>query len=162
MPKHFRSLNQVKINTPCNADWDLMQGNDQVRFCEHCNLHVTNLSSITRTEAMRVVAEARGRICVRYIVAPSGGVFTPKMPEKLYRIARRTTRMAAGAFSATLSLSTAAAQTRPSPPAQPSPVELIETSCVRVKAAEDFSAGVSGKIQSSEGDLIANATVMLV
>ena len=34
-----------------------MIGNDGVRFCEHCNLQVTNLSNVTRQEAMRLVGE---------------------------------------------------------------------------------------------------------
>jgi hypothetical protein len=37
------------IPAPCDADWDTMVGNDRVRFCEDCNLHVTNLSNITRS-----------------------------------------------------------------------------------------------------------------
>jgi hypothetical protein len=57
-----------------------MFGNDQVRFCEHCHLHVTNLSTMTRTEAMRFVERSRGRICIRYVENPSGGPLAGKMP----------------------------------------------------------------------------------
>jgi hypothetical protein len=86
-----------------------MIGNDQVRFCEHCHLHVNNLSTMTRSEALRFVARSRGRICIRFVQGPSGPL-TGKMPDKLYNIGRRASRLAAGAFSAALSISTAAAQ----------------------------------------------------
>src|SRR5438876_6649634 len=104
MPDYVRSLDRISIPKPCNADWDSMIGNDQVRFCEHCNLHVTDLSSMTRHEATRFVARSQGRICVRFIQRTDGGVLNRRMPEKLYRIGRRASKLAAGAFSATLSL----------------------------------------------------------
>src|SRR5947199_2755457 len=111
MSNQLRSLDQITIPTPCDADWDSMAGNDQVRFCEHCNLQVNNLSSMTRLDAMRLVARAKGRLCVRYIQRLDGGVPTRGVPEKLHRISRRVSRIAAGAFTATLSLTSAAAQT---------------------------------------------------
>src|SRR5262245_55297980 len=111
MSDPIRLLDRITVPKPCDADWDSMIGNDQVRFCEHCNLHVTDLSSMTRHEAMRLVARSQGRLCVRFIQSPTGGVITTGVPEKLYRIGRRVSRIAAGAFTATLSLSSAAAQT---------------------------------------------------
>src|SRR5260370_2750025 len=106
-----RSFDRITIPAPCEADWDSMVGNDQVRFCEHCSLEVTDLSAMTRQAAMRLVARSQGRLCVRYIQRPDGGIFTRTLPEKLHRIGRRVSRIAAGAFTATLSLSSAAAQT---------------------------------------------------
>ena len=29
-------LEQIEIRTPCPMDWDLMDGNDRVRFCDRC------------------------------------------------------------------------------------------------------------------------------
>ena len=46
MSDELRSLDRLTISNPCNADWASMSGNDQVRFCEHCSLHVTNLSNM--------------------------------------------------------------------------------------------------------------------
>ena len=59
MSDHVRSLDRITIPERCNADWESMIGNDQVRFCEHCNLHVTNLSNFTRREALRLVEHLR-------------------------------------------------------------------------------------------------------
>ena len=33
-----RTLDQIQVDSPCNAEWDSMTGNDQIRFCDHCNL----------------------------------------------------------------------------------------------------------------------------
>lgn len=162
MSKSVQSIDRIALANPCDSDWESMIGNDQVRFCEHCNLHVTNLSSMTREDAMRVVARSRGRICVRYIERTQGGVLTLKMPEKLYRIGRRASRIAAGAFTATLSLSSAA-QTHSQSTAQPKEnVEVVKTTSDREIVTDDFSANVSGTIKTKEGELITNATVMLV
>lgn len=97
-------LDRIQIKEPCNSDWDSMIGNDQVRFCEHCALSVHDLSQMTRKRARRVVAKSNGRLCVRYHRRPDGSLVT-KMPQKLFHISRRASRIAAGAFSATLSLS---------------------------------------------------------
>src|SRR5712691_4929096 len=105
MSDHVRSLDLITIPKPCDADWESMIGNDQVRFCEHCNLHVNNLSAMTRQEAMRFVAQSRGRLCVRYEQRTTGEILTKHFPQPLYRIGRRVSRLAATAFSATLSLS---------------------------------------------------------
>src|SRR5882724_7987057 len=104
MPKSVRSFDRITIPAPCDADWDSMIGNNQVRFCEHCNLHVTDLSAMTHPEAMRLVARSRGRLCVRYVQGPIADALRSG-PEKLYRIGRRVSRIAAGAFTATLSVS---------------------------------------------------------
>ena len=159
-----RSFDRITIPAPCDADWDSMIGNDQVRFCQHCNLHVTDLSAMTRQKAMRLVARSQGRLCVRFIQRPDGGILTRTVPEKFYRISRRVSRVAAGAFTATLSLSTAAAQTQPASTGGQAgaSVELVQTNYDREIITDEFSARVSGTITSSEGALIFGATVVLV
>src|SRR5216684_1330600 len=163
MSNELRSLDRITIPTPCNADWDSMVGNDQVRFCEHCNLHVTDLSSMTRHQAMQMVARSKGRLCVRFIQRPDGRLLTRKMPEKLYRIRRRVSRIAAGAFTATMSLSSAAAQTQSTSNNQPRvSAELVQTNNDRETVVDEFSASISGTIKTSEGELVSGAIVVLV
>jgi ankyrin repeat protein len=115
MPKSALSFDRITIAAPCDADWETMIGNDQVRFCEHCQLHVTNLSSMTQAQAMSLVAQSRGRLCVRYLQRANGEILMKQLPQKLHYISRRVTRVAAGAFSAALSVASAAAQTKPDP-----------------------------------------------
>jgi len=100
MSNQLRSLDQITIPKPCDADWDSMTGNEQVRFCEHCNLQVTDLSSMTRQQAMRLVEQSQGRLCVRFTQRPDGRLLTRKMPEKLYRISRRVSRITSATTAA--------------------------------------------------------------
>ncbi|MGH9928023.1 MAG: hypothetical protein ACREA9_02215, partial [Pyrinomonadaceae bacterium] len=109
--KHF--LNNLSITSPCTADWDSMIGNDQVRFCEHCNLDVHNLSQMTRNQAQRLVARSNGRLCVRYHRDAAATPLTLPVSQKLHSIGRRVSRIAAGAFTATLSVTSAVAQNSP-------------------------------------------------
>lgn len=159
----LNSLDRITIASPCNADWDSMIGTDQVRFCAHCQLQVNDLSAMNRHEAERLVARSQGRLCVRYIQRPDGRVLT-QVPQTLHRIGRRVSRIAAGVFTATLSLSTAAAQTRPSSSAHQSPeiAELIQLNGERKIVVDEFTASVTGTIKTSEGALVADATVVLV
>jgi ankyrin repeat protein len=116
VPKPTDHLDLVNIASPCHADWDSMIGNDRVRFCSHCNLNVHNFSEMTPKEAMRLIIKLRGRLCVRYYRRPESNVqhITPR----LYQIGRRASRLAAGTFSALLSLSSAAAAAQAASPSR--------------------------------------------
>jgi hypothetical protein len=59
-------LEQLRIDSPCPADFDAMQGTGPTRFCTHCNKHVHDLSAMTRADAERLVCEAAGSLCVRF------------------------------------------------------------------------------------------------
>jgi len=39
-----RAFDLIQIDSPCTADWDSMIGTDQVRFCQHCQLTVREIS----------------------------------------------------------------------------------------------------------------------
>src|SRR6267143_1792805 len=104
-----KSLRTITVNSPCLADWDQMIGNDQVRFCEHCDLKVHNISELTCVEAARLVERSQGRLCFLYYRDAMGRLITSESPHRshetnrLHQIGRRISRLAAGAFSATLS-----------------------------------------------------------
>ena len=159
MPQSIRSFDRMIIPAPCDADWDSMIGNDQVRFCEHCKLHVTNLSSLTRQDAIRLVARSQGRLCVRFVQRPNGRVLTKQVPEKLHHIARRVSRIAAGAFTATLSLSSAAAQESAPTRDAPNAVQRLVQEKAKLTAT---SATLFGTITDPMGAVIAHATVTLI
>lgn len=99
------SASQLRIASPCDVDWDSMIGNDRVRFCEHCQLTVHNVDRASRKQIKRLIARSNGRLCVNYRQAVPEKLPTPI----LYKIGRRTSVIAASAFSATLSISTALA-----------------------------------------------------
>jgi hypothetical protein len=95
------SLDVIRVENPCPADWDAMHGDDRVRFCDECKLHVYNLSSLTRGQAEKLVAQHEGRLCVRYFARADGTVITQDCGGGLRRVMQRTRRlvtMAAGAM----------------------------------------------------------------
>ena len=98
-----RFIEKIEVKTPCSEDWGKMTGNEKVRFCSHCAKSVNNLSAMTRKEALKIVKEAGGNICVRYVKNPASGA--PVFAEKFYQITRRA-GIAAGVLGASLSLST--------------------------------------------------------
>lgn len=60
-----------KIEKPCPANWDEMQGDEKRRFCEHCQLHVHNLSAMTAKEQMTLLESRSDRVCVSYVANPN-------------------------------------------------------------------------------------------
>ena len=151
-----KSLRSITVTSPCLADWDQMTGNDQIRFCEHCNLKVHNISELSYSQAARLVARSQGRLCVRYYRDSQGAALTKQAPSKLHQIGRRATRIAAGAFSATLSLATAAAQT---------PANSQGNSAYSAPAQPDkpaFASTLVGTIKDPNGAVIAGATISIL
>lgn len=158
-------LDQVQVNTPCSADWDAMIGNDQIRFCEHCNLSVHNLSHMTPKRALHLVAVSKGRLCVRYYRDSTGSLITGVLPQKLHSIGRRASKIAAGAFSAALTLSSGGG-IRAESSQRHSPFAGYETagleSAKRVEGSSSSNPTLLGTVIDPNGAVIANATVTLV
>lgn len=71
---------QLRVASPCRASWDVMDGDDQARFCRECSRNVYNLSEMTEAEARRLVAEREGRLCVRFYQRRDGTVLTSDCP----------------------------------------------------------------------------------
>jgi hypothetical protein len=147
-------LNNLTIPSPCRADWNSMIGNDQVRFCEHCSLDVHNLSQLSRSQAERLVARSHGRLCVRYHHDPAGRLLN--LPgQKLHRISRRVSRIAAGAFTAALSVTSAVAQS--------SDVQSGSANTGGGDAIASWAMGsrIVGTITDRQGAVISGATIFV-
>ena len=67
----------LRIGTPCPKQWDQMTGDAKRRFCEHCQLHVHNLSAMSERERERFVARSGGRACIAYQLRRDGTLITP-------------------------------------------------------------------------------------
>lgn len=76
MSTQFIALEEVRVATPCRADWNKMQGDDKSRFCQSCAKNVYNLSEMTRSEAETLVREKEGQLCVRFFQRADGTVLT--------------------------------------------------------------------------------------
>ncbi len=156
-------LDQVQVKTPCEADWTSMRGNDRVRFCEHCNLSVHDLSQMTRKRARRLVAKSKGRLCIRYLRRPDGSMVTRAVPQKLFQIGRRASRIAAGAFSATLSLSGAVAGASSERSSLGHTQPLSSAAFAQQNSSRQSYSGstIAGTVTDPNGALIQGATVSL-
>jgi ankyrin repeat protein len=150
-------LNNLTIPEPCAADWDKMVGNDQVRFCEHCSHEVHNLSRLTRSQAERLISRSNGRLCVRYHQGPAGKPITLPVARKLHSIGRRVSRLAAGAFTATLSITSAVAQNSAS--SQSGNFNL--PSVMQPEVRGGFGSSISGTVKDQNGAVIPGATVFV-
>jgi hypothetical protein len=102
MRKFTSPLEGVRVAAPCPADWERMVGDERVRFCGQCSLHVYNLSGMTKREAEGLVANAEGRLCVRYYSRADGSVLTRNCPVGLRALKRRVSRIAGAALSAVI------------------------------------------------------------
>ncbi len=166
MPKPKDTLDQIQTNNPCTADWNDMIGNDEVRFCRHCDLSVYNLSAMTRQEALRLVIASNGKLCARYIRRPNGSVRTADaVVQQLHSIKRRASRIAAGAFSAALTVSSSVVAASPStsrsrPTLQDNFTSLALTN--KILSVGNSGSIITGVVTDQNGAVIPGATITLL
>lgn len=82
-------LDMVRVASPCPIKWETMAGDDRVRHCSQCNLHVFNLSAMTRDEAETLIQAKDGQLCARYYQRADGAVMTQDCPEQRWLLRRR-------------------------------------------------------------------------
>jgi hypothetical protein len=102
MAKFTNPLDGVRVAAPCRADWEKMVGDERMRYCEECSLHVYNLSGMTRREAEALITNAEGRLCIRFYRRADGSVLTRNCPVGLRALRRRVSRVAGATLSAVL------------------------------------------------------------
>jgi len=67
-------LPNIRVATPCRADWNQMVGTDRVRHCGSCDKDVFNLSAMTRDEAEALIVATKGDLCARYYQRHDGTI----------------------------------------------------------------------------------------
>lgn len=80
MSKFTNPLNNIKIASPCSADWNGMVGDERKRFCSDCKLNVYNLSGMSQREAENLLLNSENRVCVRFYRRADGTVLTKDCP----------------------------------------------------------------------------------
>ena len=93
MRRFTNNLNDVRVATPCPAEWEAMIGTDRVRFCGQCQLNVYNLSSMSRRDAESLISRTEGRLCVRFYRRKDGSILTQDCPVGLRALKRRAQRI---------------------------------------------------------------------
>jgi hypothetical protein len=102
MPTYTNPLEHVRVAAPCPADWGKMVGDERVRYCNKCSLHVYNLSGMTRREAEALVTNSEGRLCVRFYRRADGTILTRNCPVGLSALKRRAAHAATATMTAVL------------------------------------------------------------
>ncbi len=105
MPKRgLPLLDQVRVASPCKADWNEMLGDERVRFCLSCEKDVYNLSSMAKDDAETLLRERLGDdLCIRFYQRADGTILTQDCPVGVKK--KRTKKLAlavagAGAMAA--------------------------------------------------------------
>jgi hypothetical protein len=105
MPKRgLPLLDQVRVASPCTADWNEMLGDERVRFCLSCEKNVFNLSSMAKDDAETLLRERLGDdLCIRFYQRADGTILTADCPVGVKKKRRKKLALAvagAGAMAA--------------------------------------------------------------
>jgi hypothetical protein len=76
-------LDDIRIASPCPARWEDMAGDDRSRHCGECDRRVYDLSAMTAEQALTLIRENEGGLCVRLYRRWDGRVLTADCPEGL-------------------------------------------------------------------------------
>lgn len=114
---------ELRVASPCFADWNLMKGDDRVRHCPECELHVYNFSAMKKSEVDELVRNRQGRLCGRLYQRTDGTVITKDCPVGFRARIKKISRIAGAALTAAMSLSPALAQTNTSS----EPTKVVQT-----------------------------------
>lgn len=167
--KHSANIDRLRVATPCPVSWEQMTGDARVRFCDHCQLNVYNISELTRVETEALIASTEGRICARLYRRADGSVLTKDCPVGLRALRLRVSKRVAAVFAAVVSLTGAAfGQQASSQASSQSAGKDAKTGCTpqikitRTSAATDPTAKiVSGTVVDPNSAVIRGAKVVL-
>jgi hypothetical protein len=67
-------LDNLRVASPCSADWAQMTGDDRARHCAACDKNVYNVTGMAREEAEALILAKEGRLCVRYYQRADGTI----------------------------------------------------------------------------------------
>lgn len=99
MSKYTSPLKDLKVASPCPANWGEMYGGERKRFCGGCQMNVYNLSGMTKAEAENLILGSEGRLCVRFYQRADGTVITKDCPVGWAKVKQRLSRTATAVFS---------------------------------------------------------------
>lgn len=92
-----RFLDNIMIAAPCTADWNSMEGDDKVRFCNLCELNVFNLSGMSDKDAEALLrsksADPSSRLCIALYRRADGTIITDNCPVGLRKIRDRMLKL---------------------------------------------------------------------
>jgi len=155
-----RNLDDLRVASPCPADWEQMKGDDRVRFCDLCQLHVYNFAQLSRKEANALVAGIEGRLCARLYRRTDGTVITRDCPVGLRAVRRQAARVAGAVFATLLSLAAnVLGQKQPAKDKDSCKQQVAVTR--KAASSADEIGRLSGTIVDPMGALVPNAKITI-
>lgn len=144
-------LNNLRVASPCPADWEKMVGDERVRHCSECNLNVYNFSAMTERQVQELIAGSRGkRLCGRFYRRADGTVLTQDCPWSLRAVGRRASRLAAAIMAAMMSIGVAFGKSHSQQPPN------------QAATNRQAKAGVWITVVDPQGALVLGAEVRLI
>jgi hypothetical protein len=61
----LKIVDEMRVASPCQANWEKMPGDDRVRSCPECSRSVYNIAAMTSEEVAALIAAGEGWPCVR-------------------------------------------------------------------------------------------------
>src|SRR5258708_31712641 len=103
-PVPLVNIQNIRVASPCPADWNKMVGDERTRHCAECNLNVYNLSAMTEREVQKLIVKSQGRLCARFYRRADGTILTQDCPRGLRAVAQHVSRTVAAVLSAVMSV----------------------------------------------------------
>ena len=145
------NLANIRVASPCPADWEKMIGNERVRHCAECNLNVYNLSAMTERQVQELIEDSRGtRLCARFYRRADGTILTQDCPWSLRALRRRASRTAAVIMATIMSIGVGFGKNN----SQKSPSQQA--------ANRQAQAGIWIMVVDPQGALVSGAEVRLI
>lgn len=147
MSKFTNSLENIKIASPCAADWNEMIGDERKRFCGACQLNVYNLSGMLRREAENLIVQSEGRLCVRFFKRADGTVLSKDCPvgwQAIKRnISKTATAFASLLFTVFSGIGLANYFAKPNPQMMGEILPIVESSTAKIDLVEESNPNIS-------------------
>jgi len=156
-------LERMRLASPCPMSWEKMSGDKEARFCDQCQLHVYNISEMTRERVEELLAVKEGRICARLFRRADGTVLTKDCPVGLRAIRRRMGRVAVAALTTLLSLAASVLGQMPARTGKPESTAgqaMNSTNLLGLKP-QAGRALIWGTIRDPQGAPVAGARVTI-
>jgi hypothetical protein len=141
---------EIRIASPCSADWNRMAGDERVRYCPECKLDVYNFSEMSDADIENIVSHRDGRLCARFYQRSDGTMLTRNCPVGFRAVVRRVSSFASAALAAVISVGPAFAGAR---------LPKHGSALTQIQPAQ---TGISLEVVDASGAVVAKARVSIV
>ena len=97
-------FDRIRVARPCNSSWDLMTGDGRKRHCSNCSKDVYNVEGLSRDEAMDLLMEGEGTVCMRLYRRPDGTILTADCQGSRAVVGRSRLKVVAAAAAAAVAV----------------------------------------------------------